>query len=35
MDWKLVDEKLRGLAREKGKYDLEEGRWMVSSAGRR
>ena len=30
MDWKLVDEKLRCLAREKGKYDLEEGRWLLA-----
>ena len=30
VDWKEVDERLRRLADEKGKYDLEEGTWLVA-----
>jgi len=29
-NWKQIDETLRRLARDKGKYDLEEGRWLLA-----
>jgi hypothetical protein len=29
VDWKEIHENLRRLAREKGKYDYEEGRWLL------
>jgi len=29
-DWKRIDETLRRLARDKGKYDFEEGRWLLA-----
>jgi len=29
-DWREVDRNLRRLAHDKGKYDLEEGRWLLA-----
>ena len=29
-DWKQIDETLRRLARDKGAYDFEEGRWLLA-----
>ena len=29
IDWRIVDEKLRRLAGDKGKYDLEEAKWLL------